>query len=266
MTQDKLEIAIYQQDIAWHNPEGNYRRVEQAVATMGHPVDMIVLPETFNTGFGGDMRSLAEEAEGPTLEFVKRMAAQYDAAFVGTWLVRYDDEVRNRMHIVYPDGRYNIYDKLHTFRMSSEYEQVARGHCSASFEWKGWNIKPAICYDLRFPLSLRNRYNDNALDYDVLLLCANWPASRIAAWDTLLKARAIENVGYVVAANRTGVDESGLVYNGHSQVIDFKGNRVDNGGDASQPLLCATLSKSELDDFRKRWPFYLDADRFSILG
>ena len=266
MTQNKLEIAIYQQDIVWHNTEENYRRVEQSIATIDHPVDMIVLPETFNTGFGGDMRSLAEEAEGPTLEFAQRMAAQYDAVFVGTWLVKFNDGVRNRMYIVYPDGRYDTYDKVHTFRMSSEYEQVERDAISNHVEWRGWHIKPAICYDLRFPVFLRNKYSeeDNALDYDILLLCANWPASRIEAWDALLKARAIENESYVVAANRTGVDESGLAYNGHSQVIDFKGNRVDNGGDASQPMLCATLSKSELDDFRKRWPFYLDADRFSI--
>ena len=241
MTQPLLTIAYYQQDIAWEDPEQNYRLVEEAFAPMGEGVDVMVVPETFNTGFSDNMAVMAEPQEGKTLAFARRMARRYDALFVGTWTVRQaDGGVVNRLHWVYPDGSYGSYDKGHTFRMSSEASQLQKGMRRELFEWRGWRIKPAVCYDLRFPKWLRNgvpaserhKLPDNGverpsetvlLDYDLLLVCANWPGSRHEAWSTLLKARAIENLCYVVGVNRAGVDGVGIPYTGNSAAIDFKG-------------------------------------------
>lgn len=210
----ELRVAYFQQDIAWEAPEENYRLVEEAFATMEGQADMLIVPETFNTGFSDNMAAMAEEPGGPTLKFAHRMAQQHDALFVGTWTVKDQSElhpghtvVYNRLHWVRPDGSYGYYDKGHTFRVSTEASQLERGQHRSIFEWRGWRIKPAICYDLRFPKWLRT---GNPPDYDLILLCANWPGSRAAAWDTLLRARAIENEAYAVGVNRVGVDGTGI--------------------------------------------------------
>lgn len=258
----ELTIAYYQQDIVWENPLANHQRVEAAFANLGQPVDVLVVPETFTTGFSDNMAAMAEAPEGPTYHFACRMAKQYDALFVGTWTVKVANAqgrtvVYNRLHWVRPDGSYGFYDKGHTFRVSSEASQLQRGNQRAVFEWRGWHFKPAVCYDLRFPKWLRN---GNPPDYDVLVFCANWPASRAEAWDTLLKARAIENQAYVVGVNRVGEDGVGIPYSGHSAAIDFKGKVMTACPPQSESVTLATLNIDHLQGFRQRWPFYLDAD------
>ena len=248
-----MVITLYQQDIRWHEPEENRQRVESALAAAPKS-DIFVVPETFTTGFGEGMVGLAEEPDGDTLQWARRMAAQYDRLFVGTWIVREEDRCYNRMHWVRPDGSYGTYDKAHTFRVSGEYDVIARGTRREVFEWRGWKIKPAICYDLRFPKWLRN---DN-MDYDLLLICANWPGSRHEAWSTLLKARAIENLCYVVGCNRCGIDGVGGSYSGNSAAIDYKGLPLAEC--TGEETLTVTLDKERLDTFRQRWPFYLDFD------
>ena len=259
MAQPQLKIAYYQQDIAWEDPLRNHRMVEEAFDPLAGKIDMMVVPETFNTGFSDNMAAMAEPQEGATLHFARRMAARHDALFVGTWTVRLEQgAVVNRLHWVYPDGDYDYYDKGHTFRMSSEACQLLRGRQRALFEWRGWHAKPAVCYDLRFPKWLRN---DN-LSYDLLLVCANWPGSRHEAWTTLLKARAIENLSYVLGCNRCGKDGVGGNYTGNSALIDYKGfplaeAEAEAGGDQ---LVTVTLDKDKLDTFREHWPLYLDFD------
>lgn len=248
-----MVITLYQQDIRWHEPEENRRRVESALTTAPKS-DIFVVPETFTTGFGEGMVDLAEEPDGDTLQWARRMASKYDRLFVGTWIVREEDRCYNRMHWVRPDGSYGTYDKAHTFRVSGEYDVIARGTRREVFEWRGWKIKPAICYDLRFPKWLRN---DN-MDYDLLLICANWPGSRHEAWSTLLKARAIENLCYVVGCNRCGIDGVGGSYSGNSAAIDYKGLPLAEC--TGEETLTVTLDKERLDTFRQRWPFYLDFD------
>ena len=258
-----LDIAYYQQDIAWEEPARNYRLVEEAFA--GRKADILIVPETFSTGFSDTMANYAEEPEGPTLAFARRMAREHDALFVGTWVVKENGLVYNRLHYVYPDGSYGTYDKAHTFRMSSEASQLARGQRRVTFEWRGWRIKPAICYDLRFPRWLRQTVlGENkpgaALDYDLLIVCANWPASRHEAWSTLLKARAIENLSYVVGVNRTGIDGTGIPYSGDCAAIDYKGQVVSSCRHGESAIATATLDHDALETFRQHWPFYLDFD------
>ena len=246
-----MVITLYQQDIVWADPEANRHRAEEALAT-ATDTDIFVVPETFTTGFGDHMAALAEAPDGPTLQWARRMAAQHDLLLVGTWVVRDGNRCYNRLHWVYPDGTFGTYDKAHTFRVSGEADQIARGTQRALFEYKGWRIKPAVCYDLRFPKWLRN----DGLAYDLLLVCANWPGSRREAWSTLLKARAIENLCYVAGCNRAGTDAQGAQYTGDSAVIDYKGFACAEHA----PLLTASLDKERLDTFRQRWPFHLDFD------
>ena len=243
-----MVVTLYQQDIVWGDAEANRRMVEEHLAVNAFGADIFVVPETFTTGFGDHMAALAEPQEGPTLQWARRMAAQYDLLFVGTWIVKEDDRIYNRLHWVYPDGSYGTYDKGHTFRVSGEADQIARGTRREVFVWRGWRIKPAICYDLRFPKWLRN---DN-MDYDLLLVCANWPGSRHEAWTTLLKARAIENQCYVAGCNRYGTDETGIEYTGNSAIIDYKGFVLSD--------ISATLNLDNLNTFREHWPFHLDFD------
>ena len=272
-----MVITLYQHDILWADPEANRRRVEAEMASLPADTDIFVVPETFTTGFGDHMAALAEAPDGPTLQWAQNMAAQHDLLFVGTWIVREGDCCYNRLHWVFPDGgvgsadnrqsglltgNYGFYDKAHTFRPSGEHNQIARGTERVVFEYKGWRIKPAVCYDLRFPTWLRNEPSaspSSAMQYDLLLVCANWPGSRHEAWTTLLKARAIENLCYVAGCNRMGLDGHDGEYSGHSTIIDYKGFAI------AQTTTCetisATLDKKRLDDFRQKWPLYLDFDQ-----
>lgn len=262
MRKNELTLAFYQQDIAWEDPQENFRRVEAAFAKVEGAVDVLIVPETFTTGFSDNMAAMAENPEGETYRFALRMAQKYDALFVGTWTVKDKntsgaEAVYNRLHWVRPDGSYGHYDKGHTFRVSSEASQLARGTERPIFEWRGWRIKPAVCYDLRFPKWLRN---GNPPDYDLLVFCANWPASRAEAWDTLLKARAIENLAYVAGVNRVGIDGVGIPYAGHCAVIDYKGMLMSSCKPGTEEVALATLNHGQLEGFRQRWPFYLDFD------
>ena len=252
-----MTIAFFQQDIAWEDKAANYRLVESTLSTLTAPVDIIVVPETFNTGFSDNMAAMAEPPMGDTYRFALRMARQYDALFVGTWTVLEEGVVYNRLHWVRPDGSYGWYDKAHTFRMSSEASQLGRGTRREVFEWRGWRIKPAVCYDLRFPKWLRN---STPLDYDLLLVCANWPGSRHEAWSTLLRARAIENLCYVLGVNRVGTDGVGIPYAGYSAAIDFKGLPMVESTPETSELNVVTLDREALQTFRQHWPFDLDFD------
>ena len=253
---DELNITIYQQDLVWGDAEANRRTVEGSIALAPRDTDLFVVPETFTTGFGDHMAALAEEQEGPTLRWAQNMAAKYNFLFVGTWIVREDNKCYNRLHWVYPDGSFGYYDKAHTFRVSGEYDIIARGTRREVFEYKGWKIKPAVCYDLRFPRWLRN----DDLSYDLLIVCANWPGSRHEAWSTLLKARAIENLCYVLGCNRCGEDGVGGKYTGNSAVVDYKGFAIAEAEAGVDGLTTIAIGKEKLDAFRHKWPLYLDFD------
>jgi len=244
-----MKIAIFQQQIIANNADANFAQVRSAFE--GVDADMLVVPETFNVGFGGDMAATAEVPEGPSLALARAMAREHDALFVGSWCVKEEDKVFNRLHWVRPDGSYGHYDKRHTFRTSKEFEQVTRGNETATFDYKGWRIRAAVCYDLRFPLWLRNK----DLDYDLLLFCANWPASRRDTWSTLLKARAIENQCYVIGANCCGAH-----YSGDSMIVDFKGLPLVQATAYANEVIRGEIDKTALEDYRKKWPFYMDAD------
>ena len=258
-----MVITFFQQNIIWGDTEANRQCVEQMLASAPKS-DMFVVPETFTTGFGDHMAALAEEPMGPTLRWAQNMATKHNILFVGTWIVREGDKCYNRLHWIYPNGTFGWYDKAHTFRVSGEYDIISRGSRREVFEYKGWKIKPAVCYDLRFPKWLRNNVEcgmrNEELSYDLLLVCANWPGSRHEAWSTLIKARAIENISYVLGCNRCGEDGVGGNYTGNSALIDYKGFPLAEAEPGSNQLVTVTLNKEKLDIFRQHWPLYLDFD------
>lgn len=255
----------------WHDPAGNRAYYGELIASLHGITDLVVLPETFTSGFSNDAIGDAETMDGPTVAWIREQALRLDAAVTGSVQLRTDDgplqnSVYNRMLFATPDGGLAHYDKRHLFRYAKEHERYAAGSERLSVEWRGWRICLQVCYDLRFPVFSRNRFDverPGQLDYDVLLYVANWPAVRAYPWKTLLRARAIENLSYVVGVNRIGTDGNGLHYAGDSAVIDFLGAPVSECTD-EESVVTTTLQAAALQGHRERFPAMLDGDRFSL--
>ena len=253
-----LDVTIVQSDLAWHDAATNRARFADAIEGLGEATDLIVLPEMFTTGFSMDAPNLAEPADGESVAWMQAMAEKTDAAICGSLIIKDGDNYYNRFFCVDENGPLIHYDKRHLFRLADEQHHYSQGNELVVFELNGFRICPMVCYDLRFPAWSRNKGN-----YDVLVYVANWPSRRQLAWDTLLKARAIENLSYVVGVNRVGTDGNDLPYSGGSAIIDYLGQDIANLGD-STGTATAALDKSQLDKFRDRFAFHLDADEFEL--
>lgn len=253
-----LELALIQTELAWQNPEANRAHFE-ALLEQARGADLIVLPEMFSTGFSMDSAALAEPENGPTSLWMSEQAKRSQAVITGSLIIQAaDGSYRNRLLWARPDGSVAQYDKRHLFRMAGEHKHYSAGEQQVLLELNGWQIRPLICYDLRFPLWSRDPHTT-----DLLLYTANWPAARRQHWNRLLPARAIENLCYVAAVNRIGEDGKGHPYSGDSQVLDFQGEALLAAGDADG-VFRTTLSASELAAYRERFPAYLDADDFDL--
>lgn len=250
----KLKIAILEFNIIWKDKEFNLKYIKDTVSKIDDSFDILVLPEMFATGFTFE-KQMAETENGLILSDVKRLAQDYGIAISGTFLAKENENLYNRCFFVCPDGKYYKYDKHHLFSMSDESKFLTSGNSRCVFNYKGWNISLFVCYDLRFPIWLRNLNNI----YDIAIIPANWPTSRSYAWEHLLIARAIENQSYVVSANRIGVDYNGLKYPGMSMVLDPKGYIVSNKKEQMN-IIEATIEKDILDSVRKKYQFWKDAD------
>ena len=254
-----LKITLIQSDIHWQDVDANLAMFEEKIWQIKEPVDVIVLPEMFNTGFTMEHGSLAEPVNGRTYRWMKQQAAQTDAVITGSLMVKdKGNKVYNRLVWMFPDGHYQSYDKRHLFRMAKEDTYFEFGKERLIVTWRGWKVCPLICYDLRFPVWSRNR----GLKYDLLVYVASWPGARITAWDALLKARAIENAAYVVGMNRTGEDGNGIEYNGHSAVYSPKGETLAFA--EQEKLMSVELNGEELKEFREKFPVHLDGDDFTV--
>ncbi len=256
--QENLKVAIVQSDLHWENRDLNLARFESHLLSIKEKVDLIVLPEMFTTAFSMNAKDLAETMDGDSLLWMKKAAKWKEACLTGSLIIKEQSRYFNRMFFVHPDERVEFYDKRHLFRLAKENEVFTAGKEKTIVEIKNWRINLNVCYDLRFPVWARN-----TSDYDVLVNVANWPIQRIDAWDSLIKARAIENQSYVLACNRVGEDQKGNRYDGHSAVVDYAGKvkaqMIDDEG-----VLLQVLEKQALDDFRKKLPFYQDQDKFEI--
>ena len=253
-----LKLALVQSPLVWHNVPANLQHFDQLLAGV-QAVDLVLLPEMFNTGFTMESAAQAESEMGPTTQWLLQQAQRLNAVVCGSLIVRIaEDDYRNRLIWARPDGSLEHYDKRHLFRMAGEHNHFTAGEKQLQVELKGWRIRPLICYDLRFPV-----WSRDAQETDLLFYLASWPGVRSAAWNRLLPARAIENLCYVAAVNRTGVDQQGFVYDGDSQVLDFMGETLLHIKD-QQGVFYTSLQAAPLAKFKQRFPAYLDADEFAL--
>lgn len=260
-----LRITLIQSDIHWEDIDANLAMFEEKIWQNSGTTDVIVLPEMFTTGFTMAAHKHAELMNMRTFKWMKQMADQTGALILGSYIVTVHERYYNRLLWMEPGGNFKTYDKRHLFRMENEHKTFASGESLLIASWKGWKICPLICYDLRFPVWSRNKWDvtTNKLSYDVAIYVANWPVTRMDAWDTLLKARAIENLSYVVGVNRIGQDGYEIEYNGHSSIISPKGEIIYTN-EGMEAVRTMELSANALNAFRDRFPAYIDADDFTI--
>lgn len=254
-----MKVAIIQSNLAWENPQTNRNHFEEKINSIQDPVDLIVLPEMFSTGFTMNPANLAETMQGETVTWMQLMATSNHCALTGSVIIKENGNFYNRMVFVFPNGDIQKYDKKHLFSLAKEDEVFTSGTKKVIVQYNDWKICLQICYDLRFPVFVRNVEN-----YDLLIYVASWPKPRINAWDILLRARAIENLSYVIGVNRIGLDGNNYEYIGHSQIVDFLGNHVIEPFE-EEAVKIISLDKNQMLDTRSKLNFLNDRDRFELL-
>ncbi len=252
-----LRLTMIQSELHWENAKANIKMFDEKVNALSN-TDVIVLPEMFSTGFSMQPELFAEDMNGQAVQHMKKWAAAKDAAICGSLMMKEGYKFYNRFLWVQPDGHIFSYNKRHLFSLGDEQKHYTAGNDILTVSWRGFRIRCAICYDLRFPVWLRNKQ-----DYHLLLIIANWPERRIYAWKQLLIARAIENQCYVAAVNRVGKDGNDIYHNGGSLFIGPKGEVLDEQVD-DECMMQHLFSLSELEQVRKDLPFLNDADVFKI--
>jgi len=259
-----LTIAAIQYDIHWLNQQANFNNLERLIDdhfANNAAVDLLLLPETFSTGFCINKKDVQEPEDGGiALVWLKKMARQYNCVVAGSVLVSQNDKKVNRFYWVFANGTVEHYDKRHLFRLGKEQEYVEQGQNRKIITINGIKILPLVCYDLRFPVWSRNRQ-----DYDLMVNVANWPAPRRYVWDTLLKARAMENQTFVVGVNRVGADGRNTAHSGGTAIIDFSGETIICAADNQQQIITTQLDFSKLEKFKSDFPAFLDADEFDLI-
>lgn len=264
-TRSALRVSLVQGATRWHDAQANRDYYGALIRPLRGHSDLVLLPETFLSGFTNETLGNAESMQGEGIRWMGDMARETGAVLAGSLVIRQGERCVNRLVWARPDGSHAIYDKRHLFRMAGEHERYTEGHERLVVELNGWRICPQVCYDLRFPVWLRNRYDpgQQQFDYDLLVFVANWPAARRHAWSTLLKARAIENLCFCAGLNRVGIDGNEIAYAGDSAVLDFLGQPLVELG-AQEQVVTLTLDPLALDAYRQRFPAWMDADAFSL--
>ncbi len=252
----KIKITIIQPNIIWENPLANLEKYSEWIENI-EETDLIILPEMFTTGFSMQPEKLKEPMNGTSVDWMKKVANEKNAAVVGSLIIEENNQIFNRAFWVFPDGKIEYYDKRHLYTMGQEHLHYSAGNDKLIVDYKGWRFCPLICYDLRFPVWSRNSEN-----YDVLIYVANWPSPRHHVWKNLLAARAIENQSYCFGVNRTGTDGTGLKYSGDSALVSPKGFGTFLG--EKEKVKTFEISYSELHNFRKSFPLLNDGDEFRI--
>jgi omega-amidase len=262
-----LTLTLIQSNLYWEDKTANRELLQQKIHAIETPTQVVVLPEMFSTGFSMRPEVLAETMEGPTVQWMKRMAAEKKCIVTGSLIIEEEGRYYNRLIWMLPNGQYGQYDKRHLFAYAGEHEHYTAGGKRLIASVNGWRINLQVCYDLRFPVWARQAPpqqagNGHAPEYDILLYVANWPQRRNHAWKTLLAARAIENQCYVVAVNRVGEDGKGIAHSGDSCVLDALGETLYSKAEA-EDIFTIRLQKEPLEEIRAKLPFLKDADHFS---
>ena len=251
-------VALIQTCLVWENAIENRSHLAQKITGFMEDVDLIVLSEMFSTGFTMHPKGVAETMEGETVAWLQHLAKAKNCAITGSLIIKENGNYYNRLVFVFPDGKIEHYDKRHLFSLAGENNEFTAGNDKLIVDYKGWKICPLICYDLRFPVFSRNTDN-----YDLLIYVANWPKARANAWNSLLQARAIENMSYTIGLNRIGKDESKNSYSGDSQIVDCIGNFTLEPQQCDEVYI-VKLDKKAQDRNRKKFDFLNDADTFEL--
>lgn len=268
---ETLRVSLVQADTQWHDPLANHRLYGHLILPLQGQTDLVVLPETFTSGFTNQTQFHDERTQEAGIAWMREISQRCGAVVTGSMLTRIGGRHYNRLYWVEPDGSTSHYDKRHLFRYAGEHERYTAGDTRLVVTYRGWRVCPLICYDLRFPVFARNRFHpapehapgEGQLEYDLLVVVANWPSVRHYAWQTLLRARAIENLCYAAGVNRVGTDGNQLYYAGGSAVLDPLGQAMVECGPQTQVVTTA-LRADALVAHRARFPFHRDADRFTL--
>nr|WP_294933700.1 amidohydrolase [uncultured Flavobacterium sp.] len=253
-----MQVSVIQAPLFWENPEANREYFTAKIQEISWETHLVILPEMFTTGFTMNPKEVAETMEGATVHWMKTTAIKRNFAIMGSAVIREGDNYYNRLLFVFPTGEVEYYDKRHLFSLAGEHQVYTKGAERKIIDYYGWRICMFICYDLRFPVFARFK-----ADYDLLVYVANWPQPRINAWDTLLKARAIENMSYVIGVNRVGEDANQHKYTGHSQVVDYLGNYLAAPTE-EETIFTVQLDKELMLESRSKFGFLGDRDEFTL--
>ncbi|MEO0896602.1 MAG: amidohydrolase [Bacteroidota bacterium] len=261
---EPLHLTLLQIPLAWHQAGTNRHYIQKILEDLDQESDVILLPEMFTTGFTMEVEHQSEDMEGPSIDWMNRMAQLKKCWIGGSLIIKEEGSYYNRFIMMSPDGIVGEYDKRHLFRMAKEHDYFMEGEEFVRLRLKGWNIVPMVCYDLRFPVWSRNRLDgEGRLAADLMLYVANWPARRQAHWDILLQARAIENQCYIAGVNRVGKDQNDIEYSGSSAIIDPKGQVLQHLVH-QEGILRQVLDPEMMTTYREKFPAWKDADVFDL--
>ena len=258
-----LSFTLIQSQLHWEDKAANLTMFEKKIMGINERTEIVVLPEMFSTGFSMKPQGLAEEMNGDTVNWMKRIAVAKKIILTGSVIISENGNYYNRLLWVLPDGTLGYYDKRHRFAFAGEDHEYTAGHKRLIAQVKGWKINLQVCYDLRFPVWARQESKETP-EYDVLLYVANWPERRSHAWKSLLTARAIENQSYVIGVNRVGDDGNNIHHSGDTMVVDALGNTLYHKNEEEE-VHTIILQKDPLNEIRERFPFWKDADNFKIV-
>lgn len=262
-----LRITTVQANLVWEDKQANLLHFEKLLDKANPKTDVIILPEMFATGFSMNAAKHAEQVDGQTISWMKKMSIKHQAVVTGSVITQDKGRYYNRLYWVLPDGNVESYDKRHLFSFADEEKYYSAGSSRLIVEFKGWRICPLVCYDLRFPVWSRNiDFNDPkaATAYDLLIYVANWPEARRRPWLTLLEARAHENQVYVAGVNRIGKDGNGINHTGDTGVYSPKGEIISKTEPSEESVETISLSFSELEEFREKFTVWKDKDQFDL--
>ena len=256
--EDEIKVALIQMDLAWERPQDNLKRFDNYLGQLQSETDVVFLPEMFTSAFTMNPENVAEPMNGNTIKWMLLWAKKHDTAIAGSLIIEDKRSYYNRFVWINSDGSKYFYDKRHTFTLAGEDRVYQAGKNDGILHFKGWKVCLRICYDLRFPV-----WSRNTMDYDLLVYVANWPSPRVHAWETLLQARAIENMSYTIGVNRTGKDAKQNTYPGRSAVYDSLGATVVCASD-KEGIFYATLNKDKQVATRSELNFLNDRDSFTL--
>jgi predicted amidohydrolase len=258
-----LTITLIQTNLFWEGKKANLEMLQKKIEAIKEKTEIVILPEMFTTGFSMKPELLAEKMDGETIRWMKKIAADKKIILTGSVIIEENGKYFNRLIWMLPNGEFGVYDKRHLFAFGDEHNHYSAGNKKLIASVKGWKINLQICYDLRFPVWSRQPFAELENKYDLLINVANWPAERSVAWETLLRARAIENQCFVVGVNCVGEDGNKIFYNGGSAIIDPLGEIIYQKN-KEEDIFTYTLQKEKITKTWKQFPFWKDADSFRI--